>query len=108
MSQGFRPMQQFSGTEVRKLYHGDKLIGVIRNLDMDWPNMIGSIELTQEAEPYKPAWEYFIEQGGVVDDVPFPVPDGLLDDWFVEDENGNRSETDLPAVYPDGEIWWSV
>jgi hypothetical protein len=103
-----RSENNFTGKEVRKLYHGDKLIGVVRNLELDWPNIIGKIELAPAAEEYKQTWAYFVEHGGIVDDPPFAMPENIFDDWFVEDEEGTRKPTELPAVHADGLVWFTV
>jgi len=100
----FRPMPTFTGKERLELWRGDTLIGVITNLDSDWPWMIGDIDLTPAAEEYKKIWHFFETQDESEE------PDWDLDeidtDWHVRFPDGDRQDVFLPMVDSQNEIWW--
>src|SRR5438046_854020 len=93
------------------LYHGDKLIGVIKNIAVeDMSNWSGDIELAGAVGAYQVMFDYFNDENHQrepeePDEEPLPFDESLLDDWFIEDENGKR-EVSFPAVTPEGEVFW--
>jgi hypothetical protein len=93
------------------LYHGDKLIGIITNITVeDMFQWSGDIELTSAASACQPMFDYFNDEKNQrepeePDESPCPFDESLLDDWFIEDENGKR-EVSFPVVTPEGEVFW--
>lgn len=88
-----------------KLFHGNDLIGLIRNEMHDELAMVGDVDLTPQAAAYKDVFAFFNDPEKRVKEDP-PFADELLENWFVEDEKGERTGIDAPAVNDKGEIWW--
>lgn len=101
-----RPMPLFTGKECLRLFRGNEAIGKITNLDSDYPWMGGKIELTVAADKYKNLWEFWTIEGNREKEPPFDIPEDIDEDWFIEDEQGNRTQIEFPAVHADGEVWW--
>lgn len=102
----FRPMPTFTGNEELKLFRGSILIGTITKLDSDWPLMGGQIELTLAAQPYLHIWQFWTNEDNREKEPPFEIPEDIEENWFTEDEHGNRNQVNFPAVHDDGEVWW--
>ncbi len=101
------PTLQFTKNTVLRLFHGTDLIGTVTNLDIDWPWYGGQVKLTEAAKPFAHIWEFYTTEGNRQVDPPFEIPDTVYQNWFVEDESGQRlALDDLPAVHTDGSIWW--
>lgn len=91
--------------EMLKLIHKEKLIGIIENPMPDELAMVGEISLCAEAKHYSDLFSFFRDNERKWSEEP-PFSEDLLSDWFVEDENGNRSKTDVPVITEDNQIWW--
>jgi hypothetical protein len=104
---GYRPMPTFTGKEVYKLYHESVLIGVITNLDSDWPWMNGDIKLNPAAEPYKEFFEVITRDYSESEEsAAEPVIDEkYLENWVVEDDKGVKHSIIYPGVR-EGRIGW--
>lgn len=102
----FRPMPSFTGKEELKVFRGETLIGTVTDLDSDWPWMIGRISLTDAAKSYAHFWEFWTTEDNIEKEPPFEVPEDLEENWFVEDEQGERTQVCFPAVHDDGFVWW--
>ena len=103
----YRPMPEFTGKEVLKLFRYDVFMGTITDLDSDWPWMMGQIELTPAAETYKPLWYFWTSEDNFGKEPPFEIPEDYDKGWAIVNEDGLREELDfLPAVHEDGEIGW--
>jgi hypothetical protein len=88
-----------------KLFHGNKLIGIIRNEVPDDFAFVGDIELTPEADEYKDVFAFFAdEERGSTEEPPFE--EKWYEDWRIEDQNGKQEEIFIPSIYPDGMICW--
>lgn len=93
------------------LYHGQELIGNIRNITPeDMFQWSGSIELTNAAVNYKVMFDYFNDESRErepeePDEDELPFDETLMDDWFIEDENGRR-KVSHPVVTDEGEVFW--
>ena len=99
---------QHAKHETLKLYHCDKLIGIVTDPELDWPWYGGKIQLTEAAKPFVRIWEFFAIEKNRQFDPPFEIPESLEENWFVEDVSGKRlALDDLPAVHPEeGTVWW--
>ncbi|MBX9721063.1 MAG: hypothetical protein K2X81_06700 [Candidatus Obscuribacterales bacterium] len=89
-----------------KLFRRDKLIGEISNRYSDFPWQCGHIELTKAADPYRKIWEFWTTEGNREIEPPFEIPENIEEDWFIEDDKGNRTRIEFPAVHSDGEVSW--
>ena len=79
-----------------KLFHKNTLIGTITNSSVDGLEMLGDIELTKEADEFKPIFDFFLVEENLEQEPPFPVE--KLWNWFVVDQAGNREEIGLPHI----------
>lgn len=69
--------------------------------------------MTAAAARFQPLFDYLNDEArerepdepDEPDEDELPFDEGLMDDWFVEDENGRR-EIMYPAVTPQGEVFW--
>jgi hypothetical protein len=108
MSDAVRPKLTYTGKVPLKLYHGDKLIGTVTDLDSDYPWYGGKIQLTDAAKEFAHIWEFFTSEGGREKEPPFEIADEVYENWSIVDEKGLRVAIfDLPAVHSDGEVWWT-
>lgn len=89
-----------------KLFRGSELVGTISNLDSDWPWMGGQVHLTSAAEPYKHIWEFWTIEGNREKDPPFEIPGDIDENWFIEDEGGERTRIEFPVIHANGIAWW--
>jgi hypothetical protein len=87
-----------------KLYHNELLLGDISGVDTDQPWMIGSVHLTRQAVEYEYFFSFVTDESKSTDEPPFD--ESLLENWYVEDESGNRREIEFPAVHEDKTIYW--
>jgi len=91
-----------------KLFHNDILIGLIPESDANGMDMHGLIELTADAAPYQPLFAWWTDPNRQRGQEP-PFPEEQLENWFVEDEQGERQEIGLPGIYTQNnrlEILW--
>lgn len=88
-----------------KLFHKDKLIGTIENPIPDELAHVGDITLTPNAVGYEELFAFFNDDEKRWSVEP-PFKQELLDDWIVEDEQGKRTEVDVPVINQSGGIWW--
>lgn len=108
MSDAVRPEFTYTREGILKLYHGERLIGTVTELEMDWPWYGGKIQLTDAAKEFAHIWKFLTSEESQMSDPPFEIPDAVYENWFIEDEAGARQEIfDLPAVHSDGEVWWT-
>lgn len=94
------------------LYHKDRLVGVIRDITVeDMFQWSGFVELTPDAARFQEMFEYFNDEKNQrepeePDESDLPFDETLLDDWFLEDENGRR-EISYPVIdLSNNEIFW--
>lgn len=88
-----------------KLFHDRDLIGTITNEVPDDFAFVGDIVLTEQGVKYKNIFEFFADQDKRMYVEP-PFSDSQLENWFVENEQGERTEISTPAVNDKNEIWW--
>ncbi len=88
-----------------KLFHGSKLIGLIDNPVPDELAHVGDITLSPEAAAYAELFAFFNDDEKRWSTEP-PFKQDLLEDWVVEDEQGNRDDVAVPVINGKGEIWW--
>jgi hypothetical protein len=79
-----------------KLLHRAKLIGLIKNVGPDEMGLAGNIELLPEAEPFKPFFDFLIDEERNHEEPPFS--EELLEGWSIEDDHGVEREIFAPAV----------
>lgn len=110
MNPDTQPKKEWIKPTRANLYHGDKLVGVVSNIAVeDMFQWSGNIELTAEAKAFQAMFDYYNDEANQrepeePDESDFPFDESLLDDWFIEDENGRR-EISYPVVR-DGEVFW--
>jgi hypothetical protein len=88
-----------------KLFHDKDLIGTITNEMPDDFAFVGEVSLTEQGTKYKEIFEFFSDQDKRMYVDP-PFSDSQLENWFVENEYGERTEISTPAVNDKNEIWW--
>lgn len=88
-----------------KLFHDKDLIGTITNEMPDDFAFVGEVSLTEQGTKYKDVFEFFSDQDKRMYVDP-PFSDSQLENWFIENEQGDRTEISTPAVNDKNEIWW--
>lgn len=88
-----------------KLFHEDKLIGTIENPTSDELAFVGDITFTPTADGYKELFAFFNDDEKRWTVEP-PFRAEWLDNWFIENEQGNRDKIAVPVINADGGIWW--
>lgn len=88
-----------------KLFHDKDLIGTITNEVPDDFASVGDITLTDKGTEYKDIFEFFSDQDKRMYVEP-PFSNSQLENWFVENEQGERTEISTPAINDKNEIWW--
>ena len=90
------------------LFHENILIGRIQNAVADGSALatVGDIELTEEAANYKELLEFFLDDDKRSFEDP-PFSNELMENWFIEDEQGHREPIDVPLINENNEIWWT-
>lgn len=88
-----------------KLFHHNKLIGVIDNVMPDELAHVGDIALSPAAAEYKELFAFFSDDEKRWKQEP-PFDAHWLSSWFIEDERGERQDIDVPLLNEKGEIWW--
>lgn len=88
-----------------KLFHNEDLIGTITNEMPDDFAFVGIIDLTDKGAEYKAIFEFFSDSGKRMYVEP-PFSGSQLENWFVVNEQGERTEISTPAVNYKNEIWW--
>jgi len=71
-----------------KLFHSSNLVCVIRNELHDELAMTGDVDLTPQAATYKDVFAFFNDPEKRTKEDP-PFADELLENWFVENEDGD-------------------
>lgn len=86
-----------------KLFYRETFMGTISNVSTDWPWFIGDIEVTEAFAPFREGFNFLNDEDNEsrFDEEP-PID---LDNWTIEDEDGERKEV-LLSVHEDNEIWW--
>lgn len=72
-----------------QLFHGQTLIGTITYVGLDWPWLLGDIELTEAAQAYKPIFDHFMDEDENKADLEFDE-EWFLENWYRVDEKGRR------------------
>jgi hypothetical protein len=88
-----------------RLFHDKDLIGTITNEVPDDFAFVGNVELTDRGAGYKDIFEFFSKQDKRMYVDP-PFSEGQLENWFVENKHGERTEISTPAINSNNEIWW--
>lgn len=84
-----------------RLFWKDKELGAILGLSADQPEMYGTLDPPKLTQPFRELYEFITDEDNYDKDPPFDAE--LLNDenWYLLDEQGNRWEVYLPAIYPD-------
>lgn len=92
---------------ILKLFHGSKLLGTISEPSSDGLWMVGTIQLTQEAEAYKDVFAFVTDEEKMTNgqEPPFDA-NYFFDNWFIEEVDGTRKETAIPGIHDGSEIYW--
>lgn len=93
-----------------KLYQKVTFVGTITNIaSEDTFDMSGDIELSNQAEKYTAMFAYLTDEEAMQSGAELPFDPALLDDWYLEDEHGIKTEIPCPGIYlEDKEIHWRV
>jgi hypothetical protein len=83
-----------------KLYRGSDIIGVVTDPEQEGPETIAGLELTEGAKKWKDLLDYIMCPKDPTQDPPFDYD--IFDEWFVEDENGNRRPIQIPGIFDGG------
>lgn len=86
-----------------KLFYKDALIGNISEVTTDWPWFIGDIEVTSAFEEFRAGFDFLNDEDNpdrFAGELPID-----LENWFIEDEDGNRVPADV-SVHEGKEVWW--
>lgn len=81
-----------------KLYHQKTLIGTVLDADANGFSMHGIVELSTDAEPFKPIFAFFQDRS-IPKDMEPPFPEELLENWFMEKDGGDPEEIGIPGVF---------
>ncbi len=81
-----------------KLFHNSTLIGEVKNACPNGFEMHGIIELTDQAKAYDDLFKYWTDENTPDEEDP-PFPEKMLNNWFIEDEDGEKKEIGLPGVF---------
>ncbi|MCM3030926.1 MULTISPECIES: hypothetical protein [unclassified Niallia] len=89
-----------------KLYYKEEYLGDIHDANREGAWVYGTFKPAANIEKIKTILETFTKE-----DHEFAVDQfnaEWLDEsnWFIADEQGDKKEIEIPAVYPDGEINW--
>jgi len=87
-----------------KLYHNNVLIGEITAVETDMFWLSGIIHFTPEAATYEDFFAFITDEDNALEELPFASE--MLENWFVEDENGKMRAIEIPAVHDDNTIDW--
>lgn len=79
-----------------KLLHRNKVLGIIKNVFPEEMGLAGDIELSPAAEPYKPLFDFLVDEERNHEDPPFS--EELLDGWSIEDDDGTEKPIWVPAL----------
>lgn len=79
-----------------KLFHRSKLIGEIKNVEYSDMWFAGNIELLPAAEPFKPLFDFLIDEERNHEDPPFN--EETLEGWSIEDDQGENHSIFAPAI----------
>lgn len=79
-----------------KLLHRSKLIGEIKNVEANDMWFVGDLNLLPAAEPFKPLFDFLIDEERNDQEPPFP--EEILDGWSIEDEEGVDHPIFAPAI----------
>lgn len=79
-----------------KLFHRKVLIGLIKNVGPNELGLAGNIELLPAAEPFKPMFDFMIDEDRNHEEPPFA--EDLLEGWSIEDEKGQATPIFVPAI----------
>jgi hypothetical protein len=93
---------------ILKLYHKDRLIGLISNIaPEDTFEMSGDIALTAVAQEYKEKFAYLSDEDALTNGTNPPFDESFLNGWYLEQPDGERKPIDCPGIcFPDGEVFW--
>lgn len=79
-----------------KLLHRNKVVGVISNVGPDEMGLCGNISLLPEAEPFKPIFDFMIDEERNHEDPPFS--NDFLEGWSIQEDDGTQRKIFIPAI----------
>lgn len=83
-------------------------LGSISDVGGEQPWWIGNLTPSSEAEAFREffAWMVDEDRNSAADEPPFDRAWWTDENWYIQDDDGNRRGIDVPAVHGDGQIWW--
>ncbi len=91
-----------------KLRFQGQLVGTVSLTSAEHPGgCYGFVEYTPFGESMREAMQLLTEEDSLVDSFEV-LPESYVDDanWTIENAEGNLIPIFLPALHPDGEVWW--
>ena len=78
-----------------KLFHRNRMVGVVSNLFYEFPWFTGDIALNENIKHYRPFFEHMAKEDSLNGE--FPDIENLWDDWWI-DEDGVRREAGMVHI----------
>jgi len=90
----------------KRLFFRETCLGEINDVYGESHWMSGTLTPTPDANSLQDFFRWMVDEANVSIDPPFD--EALLNEenWFIEQENGDKVGISLPAVQEDGEIGW--
>ncbi len=80
------------------LYRGADVIGIVTDPEQEGPQTTAGLELTAAAASHQEVIGYILSKKEPGQDPPESL--NLWEDWFIEDENGEKKAIHPSAIYP--------
>jgi hypothetical protein len=89
-----------------KLLHKKDVIGEITDVGQDDFWMLGRVQLNSEGQSLRQFFDYMTDEGNSLrEDPPFGADLLNPETWHIIEKDDMRG-IEVPAVYPDGLIYW--
>ena len=101
-------MAEKQTTAYLKVFHKDTFIGTITDIVAETGSLkSGKIRLSAESVAYSHVFTYLLDTEAMTDGYSTPFDESYFDDWYFEDDRGNRRKTIIPGIYPHCEAFWT-
>ncbi len=91
---------------VKRLFFREMCLGQVTDVSGESHWMSGTFTPTSDADAFKDFFRWMVDEQNISMDPPFD--EALLNEenWFIEQEEGQKVGITVPAVQEDGEIGW--
>jgi hypothetical protein len=91
-----------------RLFFRETPLGDITEVGSDQPWWVGQFAPYAEADAFRAFFEWMVdeEKSSLPGDPPFDEALWTDENWFIEDDSGQKRGICVPAVHNDGQIWW--